>query len=39
MSNPVNITIWNEFWHERNNPAVGKIYPNGIHAVLADALR
>jgi trehalose utilization protein len=39
MSKPLNVTIWNEYWHERNNPAVGKIYPNGIHAVLADGLR
>jgi trehalose utilization protein len=39
MSKALNITIWNEYWHERNNPAVGKIYPDGIHAALARALR
>lgn len=39
MPQPLNITIWNEFWHERNNPAVEPIYPDGIHAVLAEALR
>jgi trehalose utilization protein len=39
MSKPLNITIWNEFWHERNNPVVGEIYPEGIHTVLADAMR
>lgn len=39
MSTAPNITIWNEYWHERNNPAVGQIYPDGIHAVLARALR
>jgi len=33
------VTIWNEFRHERSNPAVASIYPDGIHAVLADALR
>lgn len=38
MSKPLNVTIWNEFWHERNNPTVGAIYPDGIHAVLAEAL-
>ena len=32
------VTIWNEFWHERNTPEVGSIYPEGIHAVLAAAL-
>jgi trehalose utilization protein len=34
----VNVTIWNEFRHERHNPAVREVYPNGIHSVLADAL-
>jgi trehalose utilization protein len=32
------VTVWNEFWHERNAPQVGRIYPQGIHAVLAKAL-
>lgn len=35
----VRVTLWNEFVHERTNPEVGRIYPNGIHAVLAEALR
>lgn len=39
MSKTVNVTIWNEYWHERNNPVVAKIYPEGIHSVLARALR
>jgi trehalose utilization protein len=39
MSKPLNVTIWNEFWHERNNPVVGEIYPDGIHTVLAGAMR
>jgi trehalose utilization protein len=33
------VTVWNEFRHERSNPAVQAIYPEGIHTVLADALR
>lgn len=33
------VTIWNEFRHERRNPVVARHYPNGIHAVIADALR
>jgi trehalose utilization protein len=33
------VTVWNEFRHERTNPAVGTIYPDGIHAVLAAPLR
>ncbi|WP_342363671.1 ThuA domain-containing protein [Terrarubrum flagellatum] len=39
MPKELNITIWNEYWHERNNPAVGEIYPRGIHTVLAESLR
>src|SRR5438045_1998491 len=32
------VTIWNEFIHERNNSAVTRIYPQGLHRTLADAL-
>jgi trehalose utilization protein len=35
----MNITIWNEFVGECENPAAGRIYPDGIHATLAEALR
>lgn len=28
------ITIWNEFLHERQNPIVTAIYPDGIHKAL-----
>jgi trehalose utilization protein len=34
-----NVTIWNEFRHERQNPAVRKHYPDGMHVVIAQALR
>jgi len=33
------VTIWNEFRHEKDNPAVREVYPDGIHVVLAEALR
>lgn len=33
------ITIWNEYRHEREHEAVREIYPQGIHAVIAEALR
>jgi trehalose utilization protein len=36
---PPRVTVWNEFRHERDNPAVRAIYPDGIHTVLAGALR
>jgi trehalose utilization protein len=32
------ITVWNEYRHERNNPEVAKIYPEGIHGLLAELL-
>ena len=31
--------IWNEYRHERENPVVGAIYPQGIHDALAEPLR
>ena len=35
---PLRVTIWNEFRHERDNPHVRAIYPNGIHAALQSGL-
>jgi len=32
------VVIWNEFRHERQNPAVAATYPEGIHRSLAAAL-
>jgi trehalose utilization protein len=32
------VTIWNEYRHERSDEQVAKIYPQGMHAVLAAAL-
>ena len=39
MADVPRVTVWNEFRHERSNPAVQAIYPEGIHATLAAALR
>ena len=33
------ITVWNEFAHEKSDPKVKAIYPDGIHAVIAAFLR
>ena len=35
---PVRVTVWNEFVHEREDDAVKKLYPDGIHAVIATIL-
>ena len=32
---PVRVTIWNEFVHERRDERVRAIYPDGIHATIA----
>lgn len=32
------VTIWNEFRHERTDPHVTALYPQGIHATLAEGL-
>src|SRR5262245_7292976 len=33
------VLVWNEFIHERENPDVQAIYPEGIHGAIAKALR
>lgn len=33
------VTIFNEYLHELRSVAVKRVYPDGIHAVLAEALR
>ena len=32
------VTVWNEFRHERESDDVAAVYPDGIHAVIADCL-
>jgi trehalose utilization protein len=33
------VTVWNEYRQERSDEAVRAIYPDGIHAAVADGLR
>lgn len=35
----IRVTVWNEFLHERENETVRALYPEGIHAAIAAALR
>ena len=35
----INVAIYNEFFHESSNEAIAKIYPDGIHGAIADALK
>ena len=38
MAGKIRVTVWNEFIHEKKNKAVIKLYPKGMHAVIAKAL-
>ncbi len=33
------VTVWNEFRHEKKNPEVAAIYPDGMHETIARFLR
>jgi len=35
----INVTVWNEYRHEKADAVVKKIYPGGIHGCIADFLR
>ena len=35
---PIRATIWNEFVHEKTRPEVGRLYPDGLHRVIAAGL-
>ena len=38
MNTTTRVTIWNEFEHEKQNEAVRRIYPDGIHMAIARGL-
>lgn len=35
----IRVTVWNEYRHEKMNPQVAEIYPEGIHNAIAGYLR
>jgi trehalose utilization protein len=39
MAQKIRVTVWNEFRHERQDAAIAKIYPDGMHAAIAAGLR
>jgi trehalose utilization protein len=39
MSQKIRVTVWGENVHEKKHPAVGKIYPRGMHEQIAEGLR
>lgn len=34
----INVTVWNEFQHEKKSEKVAKIYPDGIHQAIANGI-
>ncbi len=39
MNNPIRVTVWNEYRHEKLDEKVARIYPEGIHGAIARYLR
>ena len=39
MPAPIRVTIWNEYRHEKMNPRVTELYPQGMHEAIATSLR
>jgi trehalose utilization protein len=39
MPHPIRLTVWNEGRHEQSHAPVQAIYPEGIHAAIAEGLR
>ena len=37
--NKIRVTVWGEFRHEKKNPKVAAIYPDGMHEAIANFLR
>lgn len=35
----IRVTVWSEFRHEKKNPKVAEIYPDGMHGAIASYLR
>jgi len=38
MSSPIRVTVWNEYRHEKSNPKVGSLYPDGMQTTIANFL-
>jgi len=39
MSDRIRVLVWGENVHERENPIVAQVYPDGMHNCIADGLR
>jgi trehalose utilization protein len=36
---PIKVTVWNEYRHEKQHDKVAEVYPDGIHVAIAEPLR
>ena len=39
VADTINVTVWNEYRHEREDEKYGRVYPEGIHGAIAAGLR
>ncbi|GIP40743.1 trehalose utilization protein ThuA [Paenibacillus sp. J31TS4] len=39
MKPAIRVTVWNEFLHEKENEAVRRVYPLGLHQAIAEGIR
>lgn len=37
--NPIRVTVWGEYRHEKKNPKVAEVYPEGMHTTIAAGLQ
>ena len=35
----IRVTVWNEYRHEKESEEIAAVYPNGIHAAIAEGLK
>ena len=38
MPEPIRVTVWNEYRHEKRNEQIAGLYPDGMHAAIASHL-
>ncbi|GAB4555078.1 MAG: trehalose utilization protein ThuA [Anaerolineae bacterium] len=36
---PIRVTVWGEYRHEKKNPKVAAVYPDGMHTAIAEGLK
>ena len=36
--NPLRVTVWSEYRHEKHDEKIAKVYPDGIHGAIAEGL-